>query len=94
MVARAKYRKSLPQLEGGLFLTDGGIETTLIFHDGLDLPYFAAFDLLREPRGARRWRAITSATSPSRAERRRLHPGEPDLAGKRRLGRQARLFGR
>jgi hypothetical protein len=24
----------LPQLEGGLFLTDGGIETTLIFHEG------------------------------------------------------------
>ena len=25
----------LPQLDGGLFLTDGGIETDLIFHDGL-----------------------------------------------------------
>jgi homocysteine S-methyltransferase len=32
------YRKNLPQLSGGLFLTDGGIETTLIFHDGLELP--------------------------------------------------------
>ena len=39
------YRQALPQLNGGLFITDGGIETTLIFHDGLDLPYFAAFDL-------------------------------------------------
>jgi len=47
----AKYRDSLPQLGGGLFLTDGGIETTLIFHDGLDLPYFAAFDLLKTPAG-------------------------------------------
>jgi len=46
-----KYRSRLPQLDGGLFLTDGGIETTLIFHDGFDLPYFAAFDLLREPHG-------------------------------------------
>jgi S-methylmethionine-dependent homocysteine/selenocysteine methylase len=46
-----KYRTNLPQLDGGVFLTDGGIETTLIFHDGLDLPYFAAFDLLRETAG-------------------------------------------
>ncbi|MEQ8356337.1 MAG: homocysteine S-methyltransferase family protein [Kiloniellaceae bacterium] len=46
-----KYRSSLPQLSGGLFLTDGGIETTLIFHDGLDLPYFAAFDLLKDQPG-------------------------------------------
>lgn len=42
-----RYWTRLPQLDGGLFLTDGGIETTLIFHDGFELPYFAAFDLLR-----------------------------------------------
>ncbi len=47
----AKYRDSLPQLNGGIFLTDGGIETTLIFHDGLELPYFAAFDLLKHQSG-------------------------------------------
>jgi homocysteine S-methyltransferase len=47
----SKYRKRLPQLSGGLFLTDGGIETTLIFQEGLDLPYFAAFHLLREKAG-------------------------------------------
>jgi S-methylmethionine-dependent homocysteine/selenocysteine methylase len=41
---------NLPQLDGGLFLTDGGIETTLIFHNGLDLPAFAAFVLLRDER--------------------------------------------
>jgi S-methylmethionine-dependent homocysteine/selenocysteine methylase len=41
----------LPQLEGGLFLTDGGIETTLIFHHGIDLPLFAAFPLLDDERG-------------------------------------------
>lgn len=46
-----KYRDRLPQLEGGLFLTDGGIETSLIFDDGFDLPHFAAFHLLREDRG-------------------------------------------
>ena len=43
----AKYRAHLPQLEGGLFLTDGGIETTLIFLEGRELPYFAAFDLMK-----------------------------------------------
>jgi S-methylmethionine-dependent homocysteine/selenocysteine methylase len=46
------YRKRLPQLDGGLFLTDGGMETTLIFHEGIDLPHFAAFDLLRTEDGA------------------------------------------
>lgn len=45
------YRQRLPQLDGGLFLTDGGIETTLIFHEGLDLPAFAAFDLLKDEEG-------------------------------------------
>jgi S-methylmethionine-dependent homocysteine/selenocysteine methylase len=42
------YRSHLPQLDGGLFLTDGGIETVLIFHHGIDLPAFAAFVLLRD----------------------------------------------
>jgi homocysteine S-methyltransferase len=46
-----KYRNCLPQLDGSLFLTDGGIETTLIFHEGLDLPHFAAFHLLRDGAG-------------------------------------------
>lgn len=49
-------RSYLPQLQGGLFLTDGGIETTLIFLDGLELPYFAAFDLLKSPEGRERLR--------------------------------------
>jgi S-methylmethionine-dependent homocysteine/selenocysteine methylase len=47
----ARYRSVLPQLGGGLFLTDGGIETTLIFQEGLELPDFAAFHLLRSPEG-------------------------------------------
>jgi homocysteine S-methyltransferase len=33
------------------FLTDGGLETTLIFHRGIELREFAAFDLLRDERG-------------------------------------------
>jgi len=44
-------RQRLPQLDGGWFLTDGGIETTLIFLEGLELPDFAAFDLLKRPEG-------------------------------------------
>jgi S-methylmethionine-dependent homocysteine/selenocysteine methylase len=47
----SRYRTRLPQLDGGLFLTDGGIETVLIFHEGLDLPAFAAFDLLKDSAG-------------------------------------------
>ena len=47
----AGFRSALPQLSGDLFLTDGGIETTLIFHDGLVLPDFAAFYLLDQPAG-------------------------------------------
>ena len=45
------YRQSLPQLGDDMFLTDGGIETTLIFHDGFDLPYFASFTLLESEEG-------------------------------------------
>ncbi|MCL6708871.1 homocysteine S-methyltransferase family protein [Pseudomonas sp. R2.Fl] len=47
----AKYRHGLPQLKGGDFVTDGGLETTLVFHRGLDLPHFAAFPLLDSESG-------------------------------------------
>jgi len=47
----SKYRDHLPQLNGGKFITDGGLETTLIFHKGKELPFFAAFDLLNEEEG-------------------------------------------
>ena len=47
----AKYRNALPQMSGDLFLTDGGIETTLVFHEGVELPHFAAFHLLQSPEG-------------------------------------------
>lgn len=33
------------------FVTDGGLETDLIFHHGFDLPEFAAFPLLEDQRG-------------------------------------------
>ena len=47
----AKYRHALPQRRGGIFLTDGGMETMLIFHEGIDLPHFAAFVLLDRAEG-------------------------------------------
>ncbi|SCW30284.1 homocysteine S-methyltransferase [Rhizobium mongolense subsp. loessense] len=50
----SKYRDRLPQLGGGTFITDGGMETTLIFHEGMDLPHFASFVLLASPEGRRK----------------------------------------
>jgi hypothetical protein len=47
----SKYRNRLPQLKDRLFLTDGGLETTLIYHDSMNLPHFAAFDLLKDDAG-------------------------------------------
>ena len=47
----AKYRNALPQLNGDWFLTEGGIETTLVFDKGIDLPQFASFPLLDSPAG-------------------------------------------
>src|SRR6185295_4171118 len=57
----ALYRSALPQLEGSLFLTDGGIETSLIFNDGLDLPHFAAIALLERPEGEAALRSYFAA---------------------------------
>ncbi len=41
----------LPQLQGQLFVTDGGLETDLVFHHGIDLPEFAAYPLLADESG-------------------------------------------
>ena len=68
----ALYRERLPQLDGGLFVTDGGIETTLIFHRGLELPAFAAFHLLKDAEGTE--------------ELRRYYVPYADLAREREVG--------
>ena len=47
----AKYRNALPQLGGGVFLTDCGLETDLIFHEGFEMPLFASFPLLENEAG-------------------------------------------
>lgn len=52
----AKYRSHLPQLGGKTFLTDSGLETTLIFHEGIELPFMAAITLHATEEGERRLR--------------------------------------
>jgi S-methylmethionine-dependent homocysteine/selenocysteine methylase len=52
----SKYRDRLPQLSDRIFLTDSGLETELIFLDGIDLPSFASFPLLDTERGLTRLR--------------------------------------
>lgn len=62
-------RRPLPQTTGnGLFVTDGGLETELVFRDGIDLPCFAAFPLLDNP--------------DHRARLRRYYDGYLDIARK------------
>lgn len=46
-----RYRNHLPQLDGGLFLNDAGLETDLIFNHGIEIPEFAAHTLLPEASG-------------------------------------------
>lgn len=41
-----QYRRQLPQLDERMFLTDGGLETALIFLQGIELPEFAAITLM------------------------------------------------
>ncbi|SDP73897.1 homocysteine S-methyltransferase [Rhodoferax sp. OV413] len=45
---------ALPQLAGGTFLSDGGLETSLVFLDKIELPHFAAFTLLDDELGRER----------------------------------------
>jgi homocysteine S-methyltransferase len=47
----SQYRDQLPQLSGDLFLTDGGVETDLIFNHGIEIREFAAHTLLPDPVG-------------------------------------------
>lgn len=67
-----RYRRSLPQLNGRVLLSDGGMETTLIFIDGLDLPCFASFPLLEHEEGRA---ALTRYFEPYLAVARRLGTG-------------------
>jgi homocysteine S-methyltransferase len=67
-----RYRHALPQCGTASFLTDGGLETVLVFDRGIDLPLFAAFPLLDTPGG--------------RAELRSYYEAFLDLARRHRTG--------
>lgn len=55
-----RYRNHLPQLDGGVFLNDAGLETDLIFNHGFEIPEFAAHTLLATEAGrAGLWRYMT-----------------------------------
>ena len=84
----ATDRHPLPQLGGDLFLTDGGIETCLIFHEGVDLPLFRgvrpAQGRRRDRRAAALFPLLVRGGAPGRHG---LRVREPDLARESRLGR-------
>jgi homocysteine S-methyltransferase len=85
--ANPKYRHRLPQLDGRRFLTDGGLETTLIFHDGWDLPMFEAFTLLESERGRAALRAYFDRYIRLAGRARNgLCAGEPHVARQSGLG--------
>lgn len=47
----ARYRNELPQLSGDMYLTDGGVETDLMFNNGIEIREFAAHTLLPDASG-------------------------------------------
>lgn len=47
----ALYRSQLPQLGGGVFLADAGMETDIIFNRGVDIREFASHTLIPDPVG-------------------------------------------
>jgi hypothetical protein len=51
-----QYRRELPQLKGSRFLTDGGLEATLIFQDNIHLPALTAFVMLESEEKSERLR--------------------------------------
>lgn len=88
----SKYRHNLPQTKDRLFMTDGGLETTLIYQDGVALPYFAAFDLLKDEAGMQHLRRYFNRyVKIALARRMGIVLEAPDLAGQPGLGGQARL---
>ena len=48
---RSEHRNRLSELEDHPFLTDGGLETTLLFHEGWELPGFSSVPLATHEAG-------------------------------------------
>lgn len=51
------HAAALPHVDSDVFITDGGLETTLIFGHGIDLPANAAFPLVMSTQGRARLEA-------------------------------------
>ncbi len=51
LIPMKSHHVPLPHESSVPFITDGGLETTLVFHEHIDLPCFAAFPLLRTQDG-------------------------------------------
>lgn len=71
------------------WVTDGGLETDLLFHKGLDLPEFAAFPLVEQPQGAqvltayyREYAAVASAAGAGLVLETPTWRANPDWAAK------------
>jgi S-methylmethionine-dependent homocysteine/selenocysteine methylase len=86
------HKTMLPTASDDLFLTDGGLETTLVFLEGFDLPCFAAFDILKEEKG---YQAIRNYyrryLQIAKRVQNEFHPGKSYLAGQSGLDRKNRL---
>ena len=85
---------ALPQLAGRPVVTDGGLETDLIYHHDVDLPHFAAFPLVDDAAGPGAAAGLLRRLRLDRqASRRRAAVGDADMAGEQRLGRPPRVLG-
>ena len=83
---------ALPQLQDRMFITDSGLETTLIYRHHLDLPEFAAFVLLETNGGPPAPRRLLRAARRDRPHPRgRVHRRVTDVARQPGLGTDAGL---
>ena len=86
---------ALPQMSGRPVVTDGGLETDLIYHHGVELPHFAAFPLVDDDRGREpAARLLRRLRRHRQTGRRRPATRDADVAGEQRLGRPARVLAR
>ena len=86
----AKYTDRLPQIGDCLFMTDGGFETTLIFHDGVNLSLRGIRSAGRRRRPRRSAKLLRALHEDGLRASPRHRAREPDLARQSRLGSEAR----
>ena len=88
----SKYRNHLPQMDGDFFLTDGGLEKVLVFHNGIKLPHFATFVLMETKEGRAAAELFWPIDRHRAGNRSGLDPGNTHLSDKYRLGPENRLL--